>query len=184
MSIRVRHVDGQPDYVLVALCAAEHEAVDGDLYLDDAVHDALYRKFDRDRAQERGTPSCCDRLRSDLESLHKRIRGLAVDLGGVQTDDAVEDARKAAEATQQALATVTAERDAAWNELNEWGYKKEAMAARELLSVEGYSLEPCAANERSLRGWQEAYARLRSANGGDDEAGKGESAHEALGGGE
>lgn len=36
-------------------------------------------------------------LRSNLESLHKRIRGLAVDLGAVQTEDAVEDVRRAVE---------------------------------------------------------------------------------------
>lgn len=41
MAIRVREIDGK----LVALCAAEYEAEDGDLYLDDVVHHALSNKF-------------------------------------------------------------------------------------------------------------------------------------------
>lgn len=41
MAIRIRKVDNE----LVALCAAEHEACAGDLYLDDAVHYALAEKF-------------------------------------------------------------------------------------------------------------------------------------------
>ncbi len=35
--------------------------------------------------------------RRELETLHKRIRGLAVDSGAVQTDDPVEDARRGME---------------------------------------------------------------------------------------
>jgi hypothetical protein len=49
---------------------------------------------------------------------------------------------------------------------SEKDWRAEAMAARELVSVEGYSLEPSAANRRSLRGWQQAYAAVRAANGG------------------
>lgn len=41
MAIRVRRVGSE----LVALCAAEYIAEVGDLYLDDAVHDALADKF-------------------------------------------------------------------------------------------------------------------------------------------
>lgn len=44
MAIRVRRVDG----VLVALCAAKTEAVEGDLYLDDGIHYALSQKLWRD----------------------------------------------------------------------------------------------------------------------------------------
>ena len=39
----------------------------------------------------------CALLRSQLDSLHARIRGLAVDCGAVQTEDAVEDVRRAVE---------------------------------------------------------------------------------------
>ena len=39
----------------------------------------------------------CALLRSQLDSLHARIRGLAVDCGAVQTEDAVEDVRKVVE---------------------------------------------------------------------------------------
>jgi hypothetical protein len=41
MAIRLRRVEG----VLVALCAAETDAVDGDVYLDDGQHYALAMKF-------------------------------------------------------------------------------------------------------------------------------------------
>ena len=51
MAIRVRRIG--PGWC-VALCAAEFEAEPGDLYLDDAVHHALYVKFDADRRKEEG----------------------------------------------------------------------------------------------------------------------------------
>ncbi len=41
MSIRIRVVEG----VTVALCAAETDTEEGDIYLDDAVHHALMDKF-------------------------------------------------------------------------------------------------------------------------------------------
>lgn len=44
MAIRLRRVAG----VLVAVCAADVGAEDGDLYLDDEVHHALAAKFARD----------------------------------------------------------------------------------------------------------------------------------------
>ena len=44
MAIRVREVNGK----LVALCAAEFEAEEGDIYLDDGVDHALRMKFVRD----------------------------------------------------------------------------------------------------------------------------------------
>jgi hypothetical protein len=44
MAIRIRVVDG----VTVALCAARSIAKPGDIYLDDAVHEALSNKFSRD----------------------------------------------------------------------------------------------------------------------------------------
>lgn len=44
MSIRIRTVDG----VRVALCAAETDAMLGDVYLDDADHYALAAKFAQD----------------------------------------------------------------------------------------------------------------------------------------
>lgn len=47
MSIRIRVVDG----VTVALCAARSMAKDGDVYLDDAQHQALTAKFDADFAE-------------------------------------------------------------------------------------------------------------------------------------
>ncbi len=37
----------------------------------------------------------------EVETLHKRIRGLAVDSGAVQTDDPVEDARRGMEAKEE-----------------------------------------------------------------------------------
>ena len=44
MSIRLRVVDG----CIVALCAVEADPVEGDIYLDDATHEALAAKFARD----------------------------------------------------------------------------------------------------------------------------------------
>jgi hypothetical protein len=43
MSIRIRVVDG----ITVALCAAETDEREGDIYLDDAQHYALAAKFRR-----------------------------------------------------------------------------------------------------------------------------------------
>lgn len=48
MSIRIRVVDG----VTVALCAARSVPKDGDIYLDDAAHEALAGKFATDFASE------------------------------------------------------------------------------------------------------------------------------------
>ena len=44
MAIRIRMKDGK----YVALCAAEHEAEKGDLYLNDGMHEALSDKFEVD----------------------------------------------------------------------------------------------------------------------------------------
>lgn len=44
MSIRIRTVDG----VVIALCAVESDPKAGDLYLDDAHHEALAAKFAED----------------------------------------------------------------------------------------------------------------------------------------
>ena len=45
MAIRIRRaLDG----VLVALCAAESEHMEGDVYLDDEIHYALSQKYWRD----------------------------------------------------------------------------------------------------------------------------------------
>ena len=44
MAIRLRKVDN----ILIALCAAETDEVDGDIYLDDNTHYALSMKFARD----------------------------------------------------------------------------------------------------------------------------------------
>ena len=44
MAIRLRTFEG----IRVALCAAETDAVEGDLYLDDGDHYALAAKFSRD----------------------------------------------------------------------------------------------------------------------------------------
>ncbi len=48
MAIRIREVEGH----IIALCAAEIKAKDGDLYLDDSVHHALSTKFGLDWVQE------------------------------------------------------------------------------------------------------------------------------------
>ncbi len=48
MAIRIRVIDG----VKVALCAARSMAKEGDVYLDDGEHHALYVKFDLDFASE------------------------------------------------------------------------------------------------------------------------------------
>lgn len=44
MAIRIRQVDG----TLIALCAAETDHKEGDLYLDDGIHFALVTKFSED----------------------------------------------------------------------------------------------------------------------------------------
>jgi hypothetical protein len=44
MAIRIRKIDSK----YVALCAAESEAKEGDVYLDDGVHGALTKKFEAD----------------------------------------------------------------------------------------------------------------------------------------
>lgn len=44
MAIRVRKVGRK----MVALCAAETESQEGDLYLDDTIHHALTEKFHND----------------------------------------------------------------------------------------------------------------------------------------
>lgn len=44
MAIRIRKVKGR----VVALCAAKSVAKQGDIYLDDAQHEALSNKFARD----------------------------------------------------------------------------------------------------------------------------------------
>ena len=44
MAIRIRVVNGQT----IALCAARSVEKEGDIYLDDAVHNALSNKFARD----------------------------------------------------------------------------------------------------------------------------------------
>lgn len=41
MAIRIRRVNG----ILIALCAARSIPQEGDIYLDDGVHDALSTKF-------------------------------------------------------------------------------------------------------------------------------------------
>lgn len=51
MAIRLRRVDG----VRVALCAAETDAMPGDVYLDDADHTALAAKFSQDFGSSFGT---------------------------------------------------------------------------------------------------------------------------------
>lgn len=51
MAIRLRTVDG----VRVALCAAETDAMPGDVYLDDADHYALAAKFRLDWKDEQMT---------------------------------------------------------------------------------------------------------------------------------
>ena len=48
MAIRSRKIKGS----VIALCAAETRAKDGDLYLDDEIHHALSTKFGLDWKQE------------------------------------------------------------------------------------------------------------------------------------
>ena len=51
MAIRIRKIDdgemfeGKIIYKYVALCAAESKSQKGDIYLDDAIHGALDKKF-------------------------------------------------------------------------------------------------------------------------------------------
>lgn len=49
MAIRLRHING---IGWIALCAARSVAKDGDVYLDDAFHSALTRKFHDDFVSE------------------------------------------------------------------------------------------------------------------------------------
>ncbi len=54
MAIRIRKVPSnitKSGFSYVALCAAEHEAEEGDLYLDDGMHEALSDKFRKDFKQ-------------------------------------------------------------------------------------------------------------------------------------
>lgn len=44
MAIRIRKIND----IIVALCAAETDAREGDLYLDDNIHHALTTKFSSD----------------------------------------------------------------------------------------------------------------------------------------
>lgn len=44
MSIRIRKING----IAIALCAARSMPKEGDIYLDDAAHHALGKKFSRD----------------------------------------------------------------------------------------------------------------------------------------
>ena len=48
MAIRIRDIDGETG----ALCAAEFEAKEGDLYLDDVIDHALRVKFIKDYESE------------------------------------------------------------------------------------------------------------------------------------
>ena len=54
MAIRLRQIKSTTTkcgWMWIALCAAEYEAQDGDVYLDDAQHEALHNKFDRDMTE-------------------------------------------------------------------------------------------------------------------------------------
>jgi len=44
MAIRIRYIDGS----YAALCAAESEPMEGDIYLNDGMHTALTKKFEAD----------------------------------------------------------------------------------------------------------------------------------------
>lgn len=44
MAIRIRYIDGS----YAALCAAESEPQEGDIYLNDGIHTALTKKFEAD----------------------------------------------------------------------------------------------------------------------------------------
>ena len=44
MAIRIRTING----ITIALCAAETDPVDGDIYIDDSAHYALAAKFCKD----------------------------------------------------------------------------------------------------------------------------------------
>ena len=48
MSIRIREIEGET----VALCAAQTEAKEGDIYLNDCAHHALMTKFTVDLESE------------------------------------------------------------------------------------------------------------------------------------
>ena len=48
MAVRIRIVDGK----MIALCAAEHQAQEGDIYLDDVQDHALRKKYLEDYREE------------------------------------------------------------------------------------------------------------------------------------
>ena len=61
MAIRIRKVNGKT----IVICAAESEAKEGDIYLDDNVHHALSTKFGLDWFDE-GHESLADIWDEDL----------------------------------------------------------------------------------------------------------------------
>ena len=66
MAIRIRKVDG----MWVALCAVEADKKEGDIYLDDACHEALSTKFALDWKDDFLKPGCKiwdDRLVTRME---------------------------------------------------------------------------------------------------------------------
>jgi hypothetical protein len=66
MAIRLRMVDG----LMVALCAAETDPMQDDLYLDDAHHYALAAKFSRDwSGQVAGWPYPAEWAAMDTQKL-------------------------------------------------------------------------------------------------------------------
>ena len=54
MAIRIRKVkdDSKTGWYYVALCAAKSEPKEGDIYLDDGMHEALSYKFEKDFKEE------------------------------------------------------------------------------------------------------------------------------------
>lgn len=79
MSIRVRSVGG----VMIALCAVESDPCSDDLYLDDAVHQALAAKFLEDwqgrkidwRDEKRAALMASQKVRDAKEELLKWLEG-------------------------------------------------------------------------------------------------------------
>ena len=69
MAIRIRTVNG----VTVALCAARSMPKPRDLYLDDAMHEALAQKFFRDYANTMGTSECVSHLENLIIERDARI---------------------------------------------------------------------------------------------------------------
>lgn len=65
MSIRIREIEGE----MVALCAAFSKPKEGDLYIDDAQHYALFCKFSRDnRYMFPEDVDMCDKINDALAS--------------------------------------------------------------------------------------------------------------------